>query len=100
IGAAVNPAAIHAETVDGVNPLAVPVPVGRKRGLLVSGQGPALLDVECYRFVGHSPSDANVYRTQDELRAWEQCDPIKLYAAALQEEGLIDANTEAALHDE
>ena len=100
IGAAVNPAAMHAETVDGVNPLAVADAVGRKRALLVSGQGPALLDVECYRFVGHSPTDANAYRTQDELRAWEQCDPIKLYAAALREKGLIDANTEVALHDE
>lgn len=100
IGAAVNPAAMHAETVDGTNPLAVADAVGRKRTLLVSGQGPVLLDVECYRLVGHSTTDANAYRTQDELRAWEEQDPIKLYATVLREEGVIDADTEAALRDE
>ena len=49
IAAAVNAEAMHAETVDGTNPLAVADAVGRKRALLLAGQGPALLDVECYR---------------------------------------------------
>ena len=35
------------------------------------GKGPALLDVECYRTGGHSTTDANVYRTKEELAAWE-----------------------------
>jgi 2-oxoisovalerate dehydrogenase E1 component len=100
IGAAVNPASMHAETVDGANALAVFDAVERKRLLLETGRGPALLDVECYRLVGHSPSDANAYRTRDELKAWDEHDPIKLYAAALLEEGVLDANAQAALHDE
>jgi 2-oxoisovalerate dehydrogenase E1 component len=60
IGAAINPAAMHAETVDGTNPLAVADAVARKRALLLAGKGPALLDVECYRSSGHSTTDANV----------------------------------------
>ena len=76
IGAAVNHKALHAETVDGTNPLAVADAVARKRALLLSGQGPALLDVECYRSTGHSTTDANVYRTKEEIAAWESLDPI------------------------
>jgi len=91
IGAAINPAAMHAETVDGTNPLAVADAVERKRALLLGGEGPALLDVECYRSTGHSTTDANVYRTKEELAAWEAHDPIASYGAALIAEGLLTA---------
>lgn len=76
IGAGVNPDAMHAETVDGSNPLAVADAVARKRALLLEGRGPALLDVECYRSGGHSTTDANAYRTREELKLWEPFDPI------------------------
>jgi 2-oxoisovalerate dehydrogenase E1 component len=89
IGAAINPAAMHAETVDGANPLAVADAVERKRALLLAGDGPALLDVECYRSGGHSTTDANVYRTREELAAWEAHDPIASYSKALIAEGVL-----------
>ena len=88
IGAGINPAAMHAETVDGTNPLAIADAVARKRALLLRGEGPALLDVECYRSGGHSTTDANVYRTREELAAWDAHDPIANYARALVGEGL------------
>lgn len=91
IGAAINANSMHAETVDGSNPLAVADAVHRKRALLLEGQGPALLDVETYRFVGHSTTDANVYRTRDELKIWEKRDPIVLFSARLIENGVMDA---------
>ena len=75
IGAGVNPSNLHAETVDGANPLAVADAVARKRALLVAGKGPALLDVETYRISGHSTTDANVYRTREEMQAWSPHDP-------------------------
>lgn len=90
IGAAVNPQALHAETVDGTNPLAVAEAVARKRALLLEGQGPALLDVECYRSGGHSTTDANAYRTKDELALWEAHDPIAKFAAQLVAAGVMD----------
>lgn len=92
IGAAVNPAAMHAETVDGTNPLAVADAVERQRERLLRGEGPALLDVECYRSGGHSTTDANVYRTREEIAAWEARDPIAAFTAALIGEGLIGAD--------
>ena len=97
IGAAVNPASMHAETVDGANPLAVADAVARKRTLLETGHGPALLDVECYRLTGHSTTDANVYRTREELSAWSAHDPIALFSAELRSAGVLDAAGEAEI---
>lgn len=99
IGAAFNADALHAETVDGTNPLAVADAVARKRALLLDGRGPALLDVECYRQSGHSPTDANAYRTRDEMEAWRAVDPIAAFGAALKAEGLLDDDGEAAMVD-
>ena len=90
IGAAVNAEALHAETVDGTNPLAVADAVTRKRAVLLDGKGPALLDVECYRSGGHSTTDANAYRTREELALWEAQDPIAKFAAQLIAAGVMD----------
>jgi 2-oxoisovalerate dehydrogenase E1 component len=97
IGAAINPEAMHAETVDGTNPLAVADAVERKRELLIGGQGPALLDVECYRSTGHSTTDANVYRSKEEIAAWAAHDPIARYSAALIAEDLLSDEEVAAM---
>ena len=88
---AINPEAMHAETVDGSNPLAVADAVARKRALLLAGEGPALLDVECYRSAGHSTTDANVYRSQARrLQPGAAIDPIALFAAKLVPSGVDD----------
>ena len=100
IGAAINPLAMHAETVDGGNPLAVADAVARKRALLLAGKGPALLDVECYRSAGHSTTDANVYRTKEELAAWETYDPITSYAASLVAGGVLDSAAVQKMRDD
>lgn len=94
IGAGIAPSALHAETVDGTNPLAVADAVARQRALLLAGEGPALLDVECYRLCGHSTTDANAYRTRDEIKLWEGHDPIRRFAESLTEAGVL---TEAAV---
>ena len=96
IAAAVNVEAMHAETVDGTNPLAVADAVRRKRALLLAGEGPALLDVECYRSTGHSTSDANAYRTKDEIERWSAYDPVGSFGRALAGAGVVaNADIEA-----
>ncbi len=100
IGAGVNAQALHAETIDGTNPLAVADAVERKRKLLLEGAGPALLDVECYRYSGHSTSDANAYRSREEMNAWQQHDGIERYAAALQEEDILGSDDLAEMRRE
>jgi len=84
-GAGVNPENMHAERVDGYNPLAVADAVARKKAILLEGRGPALLDVITYRISGHSPSDASSYRTSEELKLWQEEDSIEAYGAYLIE---------------
>ena len=91
VAAGVRADALHAETVDGTRPLAVADAVARARERLLAGEGPCLLDIECYRQSGHSTSDANAYRSREELRAWAAHDPIERFAAELVEAGAIDA---------
>ena len=91
IGAGVGPEQLHAETVDGSNPLAVADAVARKAEILRSGDGPALLDIECYRYSGHSTTDTNAYRSRDELKAWQAHDPITRFRDRLIEGDVITA---------
>ena len=83
IGAGVNPEQMHAERVDGYNPLAVADAIERKRKILQEGKGPVLLDVVTYRYSGHSPSDASSYRTKEEVALWQEVDCIRSYGDSL-----------------
>ena len=83
IGAGVNPDQMHAERVDGYNPLAVIDAYKRKRKIIDEKRGPVLLDVLTYRYSGHSPSDASSYRTKEEVEAWEAQDCIDSYGNEL-----------------
>jgi hypothetical protein len=76
IGAAFNPENMHAEVVDGNNPLALADAYARKMEMLAAGKGPVLLDVICYRQSGHSPSDQSSYRERDEIDSWRNVDPL------------------------
>ena len=67
IGAGINPQNMHAQTIDGNNPLAVIDAMITARQHIASGDGPVLIDCQTYRISGHSPSDASSYRTKDEL---------------------------------
>jgi len=76
VGAGVNPEMMHAERIDGYNPLAVIDAFKRKKKLLGEKKGPVLLDTLTYRISGHSPSDASSYRSKDEIEAWQNEDSI------------------------
>lgn len=100
VGAGVNPEAMHAERVDGFNPLAVADATRRKKEILESGEGPVLLDVITYRFAGHSPSDASSYRTREEIEAFEANDPLHAYAGYLIDNGVLDAEDVQKIQDD
>jgi 2-oxoisovalerate dehydrogenase E1 component len=85
IGAGVNPEMMHAERVDGYNPMAVIDAFKRKKQLLEDRKGPVLLDTLTYRISGHSPSDASSYRSKEEIEAWEREDSIKAFGNQLVE---------------
>jgi len=56
--------------------------------------GPVLVVAETYRYMGHSKSDANKYRTKEEIARWRELDPIPRLRKRMQECGLF---TEAQL---
>ncbi len=66
-----------------------------------AGNGPVLVESKTYRYLGHSKSDANVYRTKEEIEMWKQKDPIPRLKKFLLENQLateeeIDAIAEKA----
>jgi len=88
MGAGLTPDQMHAERVDGYNPLAVIDAIARKKELLEKGDGPVLLDTITYRFSGHSPSDASSYREKAEIEEWRQVDSLLTYGEDLMQNGL------------
>ncbi len=85
IGAGVNPEQLHAERVDGYNPLAVIDAYRRKRKVIEEKNGPVLLEILTYRYSGHSPSDASSYRSKEEIEAWQAHDSITTFGTSLVE---------------
>jgi len=83
LGAGVNADQLHAERVDGYNPLAVIDIFKRKKKIIVDKKGPALIDTLTYRISGHSPSDASSYRDKEEISQWEKEDSILDFGAKL-----------------
>jgi acetoin:2,6-dichlorophenolindophenol oxidoreductase subunit alpha len=58
------------------------------------GGGPSLIVNNTYRWRGHSKSDRNRYRTQEEIDQWKERDPILRFGKYVIEKGLM---TEAAI---
>ncbi|MGH3086711.1 MAG: thiamine pyrophosphate-dependent dehydrogenase E1 component subunit alpha [Rubrobacteraceae bacterium] len=54
------------------------------------GEGPSLIEAVTYRYLGHSKSDANLYRTREEIREWRENDPIGRFATHLEKTGDLD----------
>ncbi|MFW5729236.1 MAG: alpha-ketoacid dehydrogenase subunit alpha/beta [Spirochaetota bacterium] len=100
VGAGVNAENMHAERIDGYNPLAVADAVKRKRKVLEQGFGPVLLDTVTYRLTGHSPSDASSYRTKDEIALWEEMDCIKSYGEYLMDNKIASQKELDDYHEE
>jgi pyruvate dehydrogenase E1 component alpha subunit len=57
----------------------------------VRKNGPFLLEAMTYRFRGHSMGDPERYRGSDEVRRWQEDDPIGIFRKVLLERGEHDA---------
>jgi len=51
---------------------------------------PALVEVQCYRFRGHSMSDPGLYRTKAEVEEWKRRDPLLVASGKLKAMGVTD----------
>ena len=64
------------EPVDGMNPVSVAEKVFEAVERARRGDGPTFLDIRTYRYRGHSMSDAQHYRTKEEVEEYKKIDPI------------------------
>ncbi len=62
--------------VDGMNPVKVAEAMDEAIKRARSGGGPTFLDIRTYRYRGHSMSDAQLYRTKEEVEEYMKIDPI------------------------
>jgi pyruvate dehydrogenase E1 component alpha subunit len=86
--------------VDGMDPVAVAKALNEAINLARAGKGPSFLEMKTYRYRGHSMSDAQKYRTKEEVEEYRKIDPItqvkdvilKNKYATLEQLDEIDAN--------
>ncbi len=72
-------------TVDGNDILAVYAAVSCAVERARAGEGISLVENLTYRWRGHSKSDRNLYRGQEEIKEWQENDPIRRFSRLLLE---------------
>ena len=60
-----------------------------------SSSRPFLLEVMTYRFRGHSMGDPERYRKQEEVKKWQENDPIGMFRIYLNAENIEEAEFDA-----
>ena len=80
--------------VDGMNVLEVRKNAGEVIDKIRSGEGPFFLEIITYRYRGHSMGDPERYRQADEIKKWQENDPIGILRNVLIGEKIV---TEAEL---
>jgi pyruvate dehydrogenase E1 component alpha subunit len=79
---------IPGEQIDGMDVAAVKAAGERALAHARSGKGPTILELQTYRYRGHSMSDPAKYRTRDEVKDMrEHHDPIELVRQNLLDAG-------------
>ncbi len=73
--------------VDGMDPAAVAKEVDKAVERARTGGGPTFLEMKTYRYRGHSMSDAQHYRTKEEVEEYKKIDPITQVKDVILEKG-------------
>jgi pyruvate dehydrogenase E1 component alpha subunit len=79
---------VPAESVDGMDVVAVEAAARRLCEAIRSGSGPQFMENRTYRFRAHSMFDAELYRNKAEVEAWKTRDPIYRFAGWCSDAGL------------
>lgn len=75
------------EAVDGMRPESVHNALMRAADRARRGDGPTLLEINTYRYFGHSMSDPQKYRTREEVQEFREKDPIGITEKRMLELG-------------
>jgi pyruvate dehydrogenase E1 component alpha subunit len=87
--------AVAAETVNGMDVLAVESSAKKAAEAVRKGEGPFFLECKTYRFRAHSMYDPELYRTKAEVEEWKKRDPIpNLVGLLKQQESFSDSDLE------
>ncbi len=82
--------------VDGMNPVKVAEAMYEAIERARRGDGPTLLEMKTYRYRGHSMSDAQHYRTKEEVEEYKKIDPITQVLDVIRQRGFAtEAEIEA-----
>ena len=73
--------------VDGMDPAIVAKEVYKAVERARTGGGPTFLELKTYRYRGHSMSDAQKYRTKEEVEEYKKIDPITQVKDVILEKG-------------
>jgi pyruvate dehydrogenase E1 component alpha subunit len=79
---------MKSDTADGMNLMNVREVTERMLNEVRSGSGPQLLEIMTYRFRGHSMGDPERYRKSEEVKKWEESDPIGIFRKYILEQNL------------
>ena len=91
------PFGIPGHQVDGMNVIATYAAVAAAVESVRAGKGPYILEMQTYRYRGHSMSDPAKYRSKDEVsRMRQEHDPIDQAKKRIMDNGIAD---EAALKE-
>jgi pyruvate dehydrogenase E1 component alpha subunit len=74
--------------IDGMDVLEVRKTAEKVIKQVRSGKGPYFLEIVTYRYRGHSMGDPERYRTPEEVKKWQENDPIGIYRKQLLEKQL------------
>jgi len=77
--------AMKSYQVDGMDLLKVREIAEKLFDEIRNGSGPQFLEVDTYRFKGHSMGDPERYRSTDEVHHWQESDPIGIFHKKLVE---------------
>lgn len=61
---------------DGNDVIKVYDVISKAKEHVLSGKGPCIVEVETYRWFGHSTADPGQYRTKEEVDEWKKKDPL------------------------
>ena len=84
--------------VDGMSCEAVHEAVTESSLRAQNGEGPTLLEINTYRYKGHSMSDPAKYRTKEEVEAYKARDPLEMILSTIKKEKYADEKWIEATH--
>ena len=91
------------ERVEGMDVMKVYEAGKKALDYIRAGNGPYLLEITTYRFMGHSMGDPERYREKQEVEKWKEDDPIGIFRKALRAKKVaaktLDEIEERAMQD-